>query len=70
MFGSGGFWDESATWFLKSLKLPLSYSSNFKTFKSAFGHRGDPGLILGCCKILQKNVLQKDASNQRDFTVV
>ena len=28
----------------------------------------DPGLILGCCEILQKDILQYDASNQRDFT--
>ena len=30
--------------------------------------RADPGLILGCYKISQKNILQYDASNQRDFT--
>ena len=30
--------------------------------------RADPGLILGSYKILQKNILQYDTSNQRDFT--
>ena len=38
-------------------------------FENCMKAGADPGLILGCCKILQKNLLQYDASNQEDFTV-
>ena len=50
MFGSDKFWDKSPSvileikklasfywWFLKTLKLPSFYSSNFKIFKNALG---------------------------------
>ena len=37
MFGSGGFWDKSLSWFLKILKLFSFYSGNFQIFKYAPG---------------------------------
>ena len=44
------------------------FFSMIKKFLATFTG-ADPELILGCCKILQKNLLQYDASNQRDFIV-
>ena len=38
MFGSGNFWDESASWFLKILKLFSFYSDNFKFSKMHLGN--------------------------------
>ena len=37
VFGSDDFWDKSFSSFLKNLKLPSFYSSNFKVFKNALG---------------------------------
>ena len=35
MFGWGGFWDKSLSWFSKTLRLPSLYPGNFKVFKNA-----------------------------------
>ena len=65
LFSSGDFWDEFPSWFLKILKLPKFYSSNFKNFKTLgqFIPNRPPKHVITSTVILIQTLTKRQSSH-------